>query len=92
MNNTLRLYETGDYAGLEAGGYKFYYGYEYDRTPDDIESIWGFRASKDDRVIFEIPYEEMLKHPDCPDINECGDCLLFGIGLMFLKKSESPNN
>lgn len=49
-----RYYSASDYAGIKAGDFEFYYGYEYGYSDDDDGGeIWGFRAKKRDKVIFE---------------------------------------
>ncbi|MDD5014627.1 MAG: hypothetical protein PHW73_05930 [Atribacterota bacterium] len=77
---------ASDYAVLEQGDYtteyhpfSFYYGYEWGRK--DEQEVWGFSAEKNGKKIFSISYEDMKKEDDCPNQMECGECLLFGIGL-----------
>jgi hypothetical protein len=79
---SVRVTTAGDYATLAAGGWSFYYGYEFGTTGgDDPESVWGFEAKRDGGVGMRLGYDGMRTIPGCPDQFECQDCLLFGIGV-----------
>ena len=84
-----------DYAVLSTDKYHFYYGYEFDSKECECGNtieIWGFEVCVDgDRPVFRMSYEEMSKYKNCPDLWECDNCLLFGIGLFVNDKLPSLN-
>ena len=55
MSKKLNISIASDYAVMEAGVFRFYYGYEYGRNENG--EIWGFRATKNKKVILEYPVE-----------------------------------
>jgi hypothetical protein len=69
-------YEASDYAGMTAGPYSFYYGYEYAR--DDDGDVWGFECKKDGKMVCHFPHE--------PSGYGCARDLLECIGIMIEKK------
>lgn len=73
-----------DYAVLWAGDHDIYFGYEFGR--DDAGEVWGFIYKRGGAEVYRISYEEMKKRQRCPDMDECAECLLFGIGL-YLEQS-----
>jgi len=54
--NKISISIASDYAGMEAGEFDFYFGYEYGK--DDEGEVWGFRAKKNGEVVLEYPVEE----------------------------------
>jgi len=56
MSKNVRISIASDYGVLEAGQYRFYYGYEYEKG--DFGEIWGFRATKNGKMILEYPVKE----------------------------------
>lgn len=54
--NKIRISIASDYAGMEAGAFDFYYGYEYGKNENG--EVWGFRAKKNGKVIFEYPVDQ----------------------------------
>lgn len=70
------VYSASDYAGLYAGPYHFYYGYEFDRNEDG--EFWGFRVTKDGKELFAMPYEY--------DERDTARTLLECIGIWIEKK------
>jgi hypothetical protein len=75
-----RSYAASDYAGLEVETRRYYYGYEFDQSPDGHE-IWGFAYTREGEPLFRITYEAMAEYLGCPDQFETRECLLFGLGL-----------
>lgn len=70
------IYSASDYAGMEAGPFKFYYGYEYGKTEDGDE-LWGFRATRNN-----LPIYEYAQTADKYDF-DCLMGLLVGIAKCF---------
>lgn len=70
-----KFYWSDDYAGLEANGIRFYYGYEV-----TLEDEWCFEMSKDGKVLATIPASKLGKvnNPDEPP-----EMLMAGIRQMI---------
>jgi hypothetical protein len=69
-----RTYIAGDNAGLDAGKYQFYFGYEEtvcnDHSPEDCENCeWAFVAKLYRRELMRIP-QSKLGVPDGADMSE----------------------
>lgn len=71
-----RVYESSDYAGMSAGPYSFYYGYEY--GCDENGEVWGFTVHKDGKRIVGFPFE--------PSGYGCARDLLECIGIWIAEK------
>jgi len=75
-------YHSDDYAGLESGNLKFYFGYE---EIDEKTEEWCFVAKKDNKEILRIPQSELNKK--CKNMLDMPqDYLIFGIGIYLLLK------
>ncbi len=74
------IYSSGDYAGLETGRLKFYYGYE--QTIADMDSPnaeeWCFVVWKDGKEKMRIPTTQL---DDLGNMGSPKDYLLAGIAL-----------
>ena len=81
-NNEIELSISDDYAILELGNFRFYYGYEYGRDLAG-EEVWGFYLEDDKHNrLLQITQDEMHKIANCPkDDYDCNAMLTFGIGL-----------
>lgn len=79
------VWSAGDYAGMTAGPYQFYYGYEYDRDENGNE-VWGFEAKKGGDTVLRVAWK-----PSWPDKCETETCLLFCIAN-FLEVENRDND
>lgn len=80
---TVRLYTASDYAGLEAGAHEFYFGYEWGRSEDGEEEVWGFRYKRGGKEMTSLSYEAMAQLVKCPEQWDTQACLLLGIGMVL---------
>lgn len=71
-----RWFIVSDYAGIEAGNLKFYYGYEVE-SPD---GQWCFQMKRNDHIVTTIPYSEL---PQVRNQEDCAECLLAGLTFLF---------
>lgn len=72
-----RSYIASDYAGLDAGPWSFYYGYE----KTDANDEWCFVASRGGDEKMRIPASKLTSR----DKFDCGECLLSGLAI-FLER------
>jgi hypothetical protein len=90
----VEVYKSDDYAGLEAGKYEFYYGYEVTEvTSTDDEGYenesWCFQVKVKGKIVMTLTREyieknvKMENHLDSPE-----DYLNAGIGIWLLTKAE----
>ena len=80
----IEQYYSDDYAGMESGEYKFYYGYEViDPTTED----WCFQAKKDGNELCRYSESHILSHVRNRQLRMPQDFLIAGIGL-WLQSSE----
>lgn len=89
----MNVYVASDYAGLEVGGLKFYYGFEYLRDIDPsfdpdadigMEDSWGFYIKKEKDIVMNFPVRRLKELNGCPDDEwDCSLMLLFGIGIFL---------
>lgn len=87
----INQYFSDDYAGLEFGKFKFYYGYEYGRDIHDDE-VWGFYLQNEKKErLFQITKDEMENIKNCPKNDGCQSMLVFGIGI-YLNKIGNRNS
>lgn len=80
------IYYSDDYAGLDAGDLRFYYGYEVTKQIDDEDEEWCFNVLKDGIEVFcktTTEIEQSVK--DCP-FRDVRDYLLAGICMWLLSK------
>lgn len=92
----IKTYEASDYAGLEFGRFKFYYGYEEKLGPEpsedeDDEREWAFVVTEEDKELMRIGVEDFknyLSHYDFESLDKwhCGAVLLAGIGIFLHDK------
>lgn len=58
-----RAFEASDYAGMTAGEYSFYYGYETAIDPecedDEDKTAWRFQVMKNGEVVFDKTAEQL---------------------------------
>ena len=94
----LDVYRSDDYAGLECGKYKFYFGYEETWCPvkshkEDCEDNgcdkreWCFTASINSKEVMKVPVSKLYP-PEKQE--EPMFLLLSGIGL-FLQRKKNKN-
>lgn len=86
----IRAYRASDYAGLEFGKYKFYFGYEETVCPKHKRNYtacvdnecdkgeWAFVVTRNNKELMCIPESKLKKLSD-EDIEEPEDGLLIGI-------------
>ena len=80
------IYYSDDYAGLNAGDLRFYYGYEVIKKFDNEDEEWCFNVVKDDKEIFCKPTSELQQYvKDCPK-RDVRDFLLAGISLWLVSQ------
>lgn len=91
MEKPINYYRAGDYAGLEFGKYKFYFGYEETICPkhgreygacEEAECArgeWAFVVRKDEKELMCIPESKLKKLTD-EEIDEPEQGLVVGIG------------
>lgn len=93
-------YTASDYAGMNAGIYSFYYGYEFEWCPEhgftdhtphqecEVEGAeWAFQAKKHDKTIAQYKASELSDNRQ--DWCETGDMLLNGFCKLFEDKSRT---
>jgi hypothetical protein len=81
-----KSYTASDYAGLHAGEWHFYYGYEFGEGLDDEgdrASVWGFEAKRSGLIIRRMSHEDMKAAGFTEDRFQVTEGLLFGIGFLF---------
>lgn len=78
----VKQYYSDDYAGLESGNLKFYYGYEVVDENDN----WCFQVRESGEVIFKISRPEIEKSLKYSQLYTCNDYLIAGIGMWLLLK------
>ena len=83
------IYYSDDYAGLDAGDLRFYYGYEVTLQVDDEDEEWCFNVVKDGKEVFcktTSQLEEFVK--ECP-YRDVRDYLMAGIALWLVSQNSS---
>ncbi len=65
----IKLYEASDYAGLECGDFKFYFGYEEIYPKDSEDGEWAFVVFKKDQEILRVGRSELEDLVDNSDSN-----------------------
>ena len=70
----MQVYEASDYAGMETGNIRFYYGYE--RVDDDDD--WCFAVFIDGEEVVCRPFTQLENDTKCSKFN-CLECLMAGI-------------
>jgi hypothetical protein len=79
----VEYYYSDDYAGLESGNLKFYYGYEI----EDLETEdWCFQVKKNGQEIYRINRTQIEESIDNMQLNDPQDYLVAGIGIWLLLK------
>ncbi len=79
------VYYSDDYAGIDAGNLKFYYGYEVVKKVDEEEE-WCFQVKKDGKEVFKATTTDIEKSvKECP-FRDVRDYLLAGISMWLLSK------
>lgn len=76
-------YYSDDYAGLNAGKFSFYYGYEETDVKNDS---WCFVVKENGREIFRKSEIEIKKNIDNRQLDDVRDYLIAGIGMWLLLK------
>lgn len=76
-------YYSDDYAGLDAGNLRFYYGYEVE---DPETEDWCFQVKKDGKEIYRATRTEIEKAADARQLDDVKDYLMAGIGMWLLLK------
>lgn len=94
----VETWTSSDYAGMNAGPWRFYYGYEWGHAAEnesdeyDRPEKWGFIATHETRgVVLSLPFEGLTK---CAT-NRLGkfaveECLMAGIGLVACGMTGTP--
>lgn len=80
------IYYSDDYAGLDAGDLRFYYGYEVTLQVDDEVEECCFNVVKDGKEVFcktTSQLEEFVK--ECP-YRDVRDYLMAGIALWLVSQ------
>ena len=74
------VYYSDDYAGIDAGNLRFYYGYEVIKRVKDEEE-WCFQVKKNDKEIFIATTSDIENSvKECP-FRDVKDYLLAGISM-----------
>ena len=76
-------YYSDDYAGLESGNLKFYYGYEVE---DPLTKEWCFQVKKDGKEIYRITCSKIEESINNKQLHILQDYLIAGIGMWLLLK------
>lgn len=71
-------YHSDDYAGMTAGKFHFYYGYE-DEDPETEE--WRFSVEEDGKEIFLATTSQIEEKCDTTQLRMPQDYLTAGIGM-----------
>jgi len=75
---------SDDYAGLESGNLRFYYGYEVE---DSLTEEWCFQVKKNGREIFRTTRSKIEESVDTNILlDKPQDYLISGIGMWLLLK------
>ena len=76
------IYTSDDYAGLEVGCLRFYYGYEITTTPEDEDDPgeWCFQCTDSGHVVCTFPRSALVP---APDDGTPYSGVLAGIGMMI---------
>lgn len=77
----VQQYYSDDYAGLESGNHKFYYGYEVE---DCLNGDWCFQVMKNGKEDYRITRSEIDKEITDGQLDTPQDYLLAGIGIYLL--------
>lgn len=75
-------YYSDDYAGLDSGNLRFYYGYE--ETSKNLE--WNFVVLKNGTEVFRRGQSEIEKSVKDDQLDDVRDYLIAGIGMYLLLK------
>jgi hypothetical protein len=76
-------YYSDDYAGLDSGNLKFYYGYE---VTDPSTEEWCFQVKKNGIEIYKITTSKIEESIDNRQLDKPQDYLIAGIGIWLLLK------
>lgn len=76
-------YYSDDYAGLESGNLKFYFGYEVE---DPETGEWCFQVKKHGNEIYRITSKEIESTTNNRQLENPQDYLIAGIGMWLLLK------
>ena len=76
-------YYSDDYAGLNSGNLKFYYGYEVE---DPLTEDWCFQIKKDDKEIYRATRSKIEESVNNRQLDMPQDYLIAGIGMWLLLK------
>lgn len=76
-------YYSDDYAGLESGNLKFYYGYEVE---DPLTEDWCFQVKKDGKEIYRATRSKIEESVNNRQLDMPQDYLIAGIGMWLLLK------
>lgn len=76
-------YYSDDYAGLESGNLKFYYGYEVE---DPLTEDWCFQVKKDGNEIYRATRSKIEESVNNRQLDMPQDYLIAGIGMWLLLK------
>jgi hypothetical protein len=79
----VQQYYSDDYAGLNSGNLKFYYGYEVE---DPLTEDWCFQVKKDGTEVFRITRRKIEESIDDRQLDSPQDYLVAGIGIWLLLK------
>lgn len=75
----MKIYEAGDYAGVQAGKWRMYYGYEETVPEDDEEGEWAFVVKYDREEVCRYAASSIPGN----DRFSCATKLLGGIARML---------
>lgn len=76
-------YYSDDYAGLNSGNLKFYYGYE---VIDGLTDDWCFQVKKDGKEVYRVTRKKIEESIDNRQLDKPQDYLIAGIGMWLLLK------
>lgn len=79
----VKQYYSDDYAGLDSGNLKFYYGYEVE---DQLTEDWCFQVKKDGKEIYRVPRSKIEESVNNRQLDMPQDYLIAGIGMWLLLK------
>lgn len=78
---------ASDYAVLDVGNYKFYYGYEETANNNEGAEEWAFVAKKGNRELMRLGTSQLTLGPDQFDVTAN---LLAGLGMFIANHTSVP--
>lgn len=80
----VNIYHSNDYAGLDAGKFQFYYGYE--ATDPKNNDMWCFQVKENGQEVFNITRSEIEHNTENHQLDSAQDYLIAGIGIWLVMK------